>query len=188
MWVKYHVTKPPQNTMNHDMTYLTGQWPETSKSVSLASGFKHNFFFKFHIICFKECEILWYVEHCEPWPFCIFFTMYRNCWGIELFVTVWCLIFLILAYCSMIFDIHHRKSPGGFNVPWNWWNVLESFPSAWIDQFKPCLKHGYLSDLILTHCGPVIPCGDRCLESTLAHVMACCLTTPSHYLNQCVDL
>ena len=34
------------------------------------------------------------------------------------------------------------------------------------------------------HCGLVTPYGDRS-GSTLAQVMACCLTAPSHYLNQC---
>ena len=37
----------------------------------------------------------------------------------------------------------------------------------------------------LTHCGLVTPYGHIDLESTLAQVMACCLTAPSHYLNQC---
>ena len=35
-----------------------------------------------------------------------------------------------------------------------------------------------------THCGLVMPYGDR-FGSTLAQVMACCLTAPSHYLKQC---
>ena len=35
----------------------------------------------------------------------------------------------------------------------------------------------------LTHCGLVMPYGDRS-GSTLAQVMACCLTAPSHCLNQ----
>ena len=39
----------------------------------------------------------------------------------------------------------------------------------------------------LTHCGLVTPYGGREFLSgwTLAQVMACCLTAPSHYLNQC---
>ena len=38
-----------------------------------------------------------------------------------------------------------------------------------------------------THCGLVTPYGntEQRSESTLSQVMACCLTTPSHYLNQC---
>ena len=36
----------------------------------------------------------------------------------------------------------------------------------------------------LTHCGLVTPYGDI-NGSTLVQVMACCLTAPSHYLNQC---
>ena len=36
----------------------------------------------------------------------------------------------------------------------------------------------------LTHCGLVTSYGDRS-RSTLAQVMACCLTAPCHYLNQC---
>ena len=38
---------------------------------------------------------------------------------------------------------------------------------------------------ILTHCGIVMPYGDIDVGSILAQVMACCLTAPSHYLNQC---
>ena len=38
--------------------------------------------------------------------------------------------------------------------------------------------------LDLTHCGLVTPYGVRYLGSTLVQVMACCLTAPSHYLNQ----
>ena len=37
---------------------------------------------------------------------------------------------------------------------------------------------------MLTHCCLVMPYGDRS-GSTLAHVMACFLMAPSHYLNQC---
>ena len=37
---------------------------------------------------------------------------------------------------------------------------------------------------LLTHWGLVTSYGDRS-GSTLAQVMACCLTAPSHYLNQC---
>ena len=36
----------------------------------------------------------------------------------------------------------------------------------------------------LTHRGLVTPYDDRDRGSTLAQVMACCLTAPSHYLNQ----
>ena len=38
-----------------------------------------------------------------------------------------------------------------------------------------------------THCGLITPNGNKRKrsESTLAQVMACCLTAPSHYLNQC---
>ena len=38
----------------------------------------------------------------------------------------------------------------------------------------------------LTHCGLVTPYGHTDLSLTLAQVMACCLTAPSHYLNQWV--
>ena len=36
----------------------------------------------------------------------------------------------------------------------------------------------------LAHWGLVTPYGDKRSGSTLAQVMACCLTAPSHYLNQ----
>ena len=36
-----------------------------------------------------------------------------------------------------------------------------------------------------THCGLVTTCGGIHVGSKLAQVMACCLTAPSHYLNQC---
>ena len=41
-----------------------------------------------------------------------------------------------------------------------------------------------MSMLNSTHCGPVTPYDDRS-GSTLAQVMACCVTAPSHYLKQC---
>ena len=40
-------------------------------------------------------------------------------------------------------------------------------------------------EFLLTHCGLVMSLGNIDLGSTLAQVMACCLTAPSHYLNQC---
>ena len=40
----------------------------------------------------------------------------------------------------------------------------------------------------LTHCGLMMPYGDIDTWSVLAQVMACCLTAPSHYLNQCWQL
>ena len=45
--------------------------------------------------------------------------------------------------------------------------------------------HGLSSLCVLTHCGPVMPHGNREMGPTLAQVMTCCLTAPSHYLNQC---
>ena len=42
----------------------------------------------------------------------------------------------------------------------------------------------FLNENVLTHCGLMTPYNDRS-GSTLAQVMACCLTAPSHYLNQC---
>ena len=42
-----------------------------------------------------------------------------------------------------------------------------------------------ISIILLTHCGLVLPYGDKWYGSTLAQVMACCLMAPSHYLNQC---
>ena len=36
-----------------------------------------------------------------------------------------------------------------------------------------------------THCGLVMPYGDKDLKSTMPQVMACCLAVPSHYLSQC---
>ena len=40
------------------------------------------------------------------------------------------------------------------------------------------------ADQELTPCSLVMPYGERS-GLTLAEVMACCLTAPSHYLNQC---
>ena len=37
----------------------------------------------------------------------------------------------------------------------------------------------------LTHCGLANAIRRQGTESTLAQVMSCCLTAPSHYLNQC---
>ena len=42
----------------------------------------------------------------------------------------------------------------------------------------------YCNCVFLTHWGLVTPYGDWSW-TTLAQVMACCLTAPSHYLNQC---
>ena len=49
------------------------------------------------------------------------------------------------------------------------------------------IEHCNHSGSILTHSGLVTPYGDRDLGQhwALAQVIACCLTTPSHYLNQC---
>ena len=47
------------------------------------------------------------------------------------------------------------------------------------------LKSTHGLNLSLTHCGLVTPYGDKRSGSTLAQVTACCLTAPSHYLNQC---
>ena len=62
-----------------------------------------------------------------------------------------------------------------------------SAPTTWVG-----LYHGYwysyslhcevISRYILTHCDLVT---QQRSGSTLAQVMACCLTVPSHYLNQC---
>ena len=40
--------------------------------------------------------------------------------------------------------------------------------------------------LSLTHCGLVMPYGDKRSGSTLAQVMACCQIAASHYRNQCL--
>ena len=39
--------------------------------------------------------------------------------------------------------------------------------------------------LFLTHCGRMTPYGDLEVGPIWSQVMACCLTAPSHYLNQC---
>ena len=57
-------------------------------------------------------------------------------------------------------------------------NELKSYSAIVLDSWNsitgPCS---------LTHCGLVTPYGNRYV-STLAQVMVCCLTAPSHYLNQ----
>ena len=57
----------------------------------------------------------------------------------------------------------------------NWENVC---------MFAKLCQYYYFSLNILTHCGLMTSWRHRS-GSTLAQVMACCLTAPSHYLNQC---
>ena len=51
---------------------------------------------------------------------------------------------------------------------------------------KPFVWLTWINDVLrcLTHCGPSDAIRWQGTESTLAQVMACCLTAPSHYLNQ----
>ena len=67
--------------------------------------------------------------------------------------------------------------------------LYETGPTEWI-LMAWCFSHRWSiwgrtkPPLTLTHWGLVKPFGDRS-GSTLTQVMACCLTAPSHYLNQC---
>ena len=61
-----------------------------------------------------------------------------------------------------------------------WWALQMNFHEV-VNWWMVC---PYSPICSLTHCGLVTPYGDKS-GSTLAQVMACCLTAPSHYLNQC---
>ena len=59
----------------------------------------------------------------------------------------------------------------------------------WISNLVPhftehMITYPCLIESVLTHCGLVTIWRHKS-GSTLAQVMACCLTAPSHYLNQC---
>ena len=67
------------------------------------------------------------------------------------------------------------------------------YPQCWLDiSFYWYLPYRYRCVIVIlqhvqlewTHCVQVLPHGDRS-GSTLAQVMACCLTAPSHHLNLC---
>ena len=71
---------------------------------------------------------------------------------------------------------------------WRWYSVqlrisVRPFTQALACQ-KLTLQDSFCCKIVLqlTHCGLVMPYRSR---STSAQVMACCLTAPSHYLNQC---
>ena len=49
----------------------------------------------------------------------------------------------------------------------------------------PGSKYSCSTHITLTHCGPSDTIWRQRSGSTWAQVMACCLTAPSHYLNQC---
>ena len=55
----------------------------------------------------------------------------------------------------------------------------------WNTGKSPKFIHEGEVQVWLTHCGLVMPYGHNITWPTLAEVMACCLTAPSHYLNQC---
>ena len=59
------------------------------------------------------------------------------------------------------------------------WNSRGQTPICWWELiFQVSLP-------LLTHCGIMTPHGGQRTRSTLAQVMACCLTASSHYLNKC---
>ena len=68
-----------------------------------------------------------------------------------------------------------------------WIFFFEEAHSRILNSIRPYCSHmnGKHDFQSLTHSGLVTPYGDKRSGSTLAQVMACCLTTSSHYLNQC---
>ena len=62
--------------------------------------------------------------------------------------------------------------------------VITRLTTNWGQNILMSGNRFLLEQLALTHYGLVTPYGDRS-GSTLAQVMAWCLTAPSHYLNQC---
>ena len=53
----------------------------------------------------------------------------------------------------------------------------QQITSSWLVCCAPIMT-------LLTHCGLVTPHGDTDIGQHLPQVLACCLTAPSHYLNQ----
>ena len=65
-------------------------------------------------------------------------------------------------------------------------NMCQMWSSAWsYCSVNICSAYLVCYCIWLTHCGLMTPYGDRDLAQTLAQAIACCLTAPSHYLNQC---
>ena len=77
----------------------------------------------------------------------------------------------------------NMKPPwGSCNRSWRNWNLNTKM--TWQD-WKPRWKHRVSADGYLNSLRPSDVIWRRGSRSTLAQVMACCLTAPSHYLNQC---
>ena len=71
-------------------------------------------------------------------------------------------------------------------MPLHYWTTGTYFFRILHHKFENNIQSFLYSILItLTHYGLMTPYGNYRYESTMAHVMACCLTAPSHYLNQC---
>ena len=67
---------------------------------------------------------------------------------------------------------------------------VKSTNNAWSNKcvWPPCNKLFYLSFYLIVHINSLGPSDAKWRQgsrSTLVQVMACCLTAPSHYLNQC---
>ena len=80
-------------------------------------------------------------------------------------------------------DIKHIDWTSRCDVSWKsivqtQWHVNHAIKAI------ACLMKQHPTIFMLTHCVLVTSYGNTSV-STLAQVMACCLTAPSHYLNQC---
>ena len=72
----------------------------------------------------------------------------------------------------------HRKSKS--------WKKLNITPWWWANAFQEILSEPILNGLVCVFSlGPSDTKWSHRSEWILAHVMACCLTTPSHYMDQC---
>ena len=85
---------------------------------------------------------------------------------------------------ALIFDaLSHQKWMCWFVSAWESFVNMSPFVLMGACYIASALSK-YNIDPSLTHWGPVIPYSDTPFGLLLALVMACCLTAPSHYLNQ----
>ena len=81
----------------------------------------------------------------------------------------------------------HRNAP----VHWQWGYYMQSYtkPSKWLFELKKTWRrtwcHESVHIVLLNSLWPSDVIWRQRSRSTLTRVMACCLTAPSHYLNQC---
>ena len=123
---------------------------------------------------------------------CICYDSYNE-WAISWFLTYLC--FCRIEFVHLLSSCLIKHVPICCHTLKRWKGKKNGKKNSRIDRFiVPGVVLGCRSDsyqhlwddkiATLTHCVLVKPYCERS-GSTLAQVMACCLTAPSHYLNQC---